>query len=133
MIFEPDFRPTLPIPDNAANRAFTDEMIKLTLGTNLAAATERFSKRSKGVDLLEDAINAKGYDLMNGKKLKESIEIFKLNVIAFPQSANAYDSLGEAYLESGDKKLAGENYKKSLELNPDNENAREVLKKIQDK
>ena len=133
MIFEPDFRPTLPIPDNAANRAFTDEMIKLTLGTNLAAATERFSKRSKGVDLLEDVINAKGYDLMNGKKLKESIEIFKLNVIAFPQSANAYDSLGEAYLESGDKKSAVENYKKSLELNPDNENAREVLKKIQDK
>jgi tetratricopeptide (TPR) repeat protein len=108
-------------------------MIQLTLGTNLDAAAERFRKRSKGVDLLEDVINAKGYELINGKKLKESIDIFKLNVIAFPQSANAYDSLGEAYLESGDKKLAVENYQKSLELNPDNGNAREVLKKIQDK
>ena len=42
------------------------------------------------------------------------------------------DSLGEGYLESGDKKSAVENYKKSLELDPTNENAREVLKKIQD-
>jgi hypothetical protein len=71
-------------PENAANRAFTDEMIQLTLGTNLDAAAERFRKRSKGVDLLEDVINAKGYELINGKKLKESIDIFKLNVIAFP-------------------------------------------------
>jgi tetratricopeptide (TPR) repeat protein len=133
MIFEPNFQPTLPIPDNAANRALTEEMIRLTLSTSLAAATERFNKRTKGVDLLEDVINAKGYDLMNEKKLKESIEIFKLNTIAFPKSANAFDSLGEAYLESGDKKSAVENYKKSLELNPGNENAREVLKKIQDK
>ena len=67
---------------------------------------------------------------MGEKKLKESINVFRLNVLAFPKSANAYDSLGEAYLESGDKKAAIENYKKSLELDPGNENAREVLKKL---
>ncbi len=67
------------------------------------------------------------------KNLKEAIEIFKLNVFAFPKSANAFDSLGEAYLEVGDKKLAVENYKKSLFLNPQNDNAREILKRLEDK
>jgi CubicO group peptidase (beta-lactamase class C family) len=131
MIFEPEFRPSDPVSDNPANRAFTEEMIQLVLTKDLTAATERFQKRAKGVDLLESIVNNKGYELMEAKKLKESIDVFKLNTIAFPRSANAFDSLGEAYLESGDKKSAIENYKKSLELDPENENAREVLKKIQ--
>ncbi len=63
--------------------------------------------------------------------MKDAIEIFKLNVEMFPQNANAYDSLGEAYLESGDKSLAIQNYKKSIELNPKNENAVEKLKKLE--
>jgi Tfp pilus assembly protein PilF len=45
--------------------------------------------------------------------------------------ANVYDSLGEAYLKQGEKALAVENYKKSLDLNPQNENARDVLKKLE--
>ncbi len=52
---------------------------------------------------------------------------------AFPKSANAFDSLGEAYLEAGNKDLAIENYKKSLLLNPDNKNAEEVLKRLANK
>jgi tetratricopeptide (TPR) repeat protein len=99
----------------------------------LGVATASFQKRNKNINLLEDLINAKGYDLLKEKKLKEAIEVFKLNVFAFPQSANAFDSLGEAYLESGDKESAIENYKKSLLLNPENESAREVLKRLEDK
>jgi len=38
--------------------------------------------------------------------------------------------LGEGYLVKGDKKLAIENYKMSLELDPDNENAKEILKQL---
>jgi Tfp pilus assembly protein PilF len=34
-------------------------------------------------------------------------------------------------LKQGDKALAVENYKKSLDLNPQNENARDVLKKLE--
>jgi tetratricopeptide (TPR) repeat protein len=132
IIFNPKYEPVVPIADNTANRAFTDEIIVLTLEKGISAAIENYRKRNKKIDLLENVVNAKGYDLMEEKKLKEAIEIFKLNVFAFPQSANAFDSLGEAYLESGDRKLAVENYKKSLLLNPENENAREVLKRIED-
>jgi tetratricopeptide (TPR) repeat protein len=130
IIFDPSYVPVMPIADNPANRAFTEEVVRLTLEKGLNAATDVFQKRDKKVDLLESVVNAKGYDLLNEKKLKEAIEIFKLNVFAFPKSANAFDSLGEAYLEAGDEKLAAENYKKSLELNPDNENAREVLNRL---
>ena len=97
------------------------------------SAAKPGAKAASGVFLLEKAINAKGYDLIEEKKLKEAIEIFKLNVFAFPRSANAFDSLGEAYLEAGDKASAIENYKKSLALDPENGNAREVLKRLEAK
>ena len=47
-----------------------------------------------------------------------------------PQSANAYDSLGEAYMKAGDNEKAIKNYKKSLELNPENNNAKKMLEKL---
>jgi len=54
-----------------------------------------------------------------------------MNVEMNPQSANAHDSLGEAYMINGNKELAIKNYKKSLELNPDNTNAKEMLNKLE--
>ena len=63
----------------------------------------------------------------------EAIEILKLNVEVFPESANVYDSLGEAYLKSEDKESAIKNYKKSLQLNPKNNNAKEMLTKLKEK
>lgn len=131
MIFEPDYEPVVPVADNAANRAFTVEIIKLTLEKGFDAAAENYRRRSKKIDLLENVINEKGYDLMEEKKFKEAIEIFKMNAFAFPRSANAFDSLGEAYLEAGDKKAALENYRKSLQLNPENEYARNVIKRLE--
>jgi tetratricopeptide (TPR) repeat protein len=68
---------------------------------------------------------------LNKKDYKTAIEIFRMNVESFPDSWNAYDSLGEAYLSKGDKEKAIVNYKKSIELNPDNENGKKILKEIQ--
>jgi CubicO group peptidase (beta-lactamase class C family) len=79
----------------------------------------------------EGAMNSLGYGYLRSKKVKEAIEIFKLNVEAFPASSNVYDSLAEAYMENGDKDLAIQNYKKSVELNPANANAVEMLKKLE--
>lgn len=60
----------------------------------------------------------------------EAIEIFRLNAEVYPKLSNVYDSLGEAYMEKGEKELAIINYAKSLELNPKNKNAIEMLKKM---
>jgi tetratricopeptide (TPR) repeat protein len=76
-------------------------------------------------------LNQLGYRLMATGKLKEAIEIFKLNVEAYPQGFNAYDSLAEAYLNANERALAISNYKKSLELNPNNTNAVAALKKLE--
>jgi len=78
----------------------------------------------------ESQLNMLGYQLLQAGKNKEAIEILKLNIEAFPQSANVYDSMGEACMVNGDNALAIENYKKSLELNPENQNAADMLKKL---
>ncbi len=78
----------------------------------------------------ERGMNALGYKLLGNNKTSEAIEIFKLNVEAYPESWNVYDSLGEAFMKNGNKKLAKRNYKKSLKLNSENENGKSMLKKI---
>jgi len=60
----------------------------------------------------------------------DAITIFKLNVAGYPESFNVYDSLGEAYMEKGEKELAIKYYEKSIELNPDNEGGKEKLKEL---
>ena len=80
--------------------------------------------------IAEARINGFGYGFLRAKKLPEAIAYFKLNVEFYPKSFNVYDSLGDAYMANGDKELAIANYKKSLELNPDNKNAIEMLKKL---
>ena len=71
-----------------------------------------------------------GYQLIQTKKFKEAIRIFQLNVEAYPKSSNVYDSLGEGYMDDGDKALAVANYQRSLELNPKNHNAVKMLQKL---
>jgi tetratricopeptide (TPR) repeat protein len=82
------------------------------------------------VRLFENDINTIGYDLLNGKDKTPAINVFKLNVEYFPNSWNAYDSLGDAYFEDKNYDLALINYKKSLELNPNNQNAINQIKKM---
>lgn len=89
------------------------------------------AKNSATYDFSEPALNALGYRLMQTGKTKEALEIFKLNVEAHPQGFNTYDSLAEAYTALNERDLAIKNYKKSLELNPKNTNAVEMLKKLE--
>ena len=67
-------------------------------------------------NFVENELNSLGYQLLGIKKIKEAIEIFKLNVEEYPEVSNPYDSLGEAYMISGDKVLSDKYYAKSLEL-----------------
>ena len=85
---------------------------------------------SADYDFSEEELNSLGYQLLGMKKIPEAIEILRLNVEAYPQSANVYDSLGEAYLNAGDKQRATDNYEKSLQLDHDNAGAIEKLKQL---
>ena len=78
----------------------------------------------------ESKINAIGYVLLQRKKLKDAIAVFAHNTRRFPDSWNAFDSLGEAYAAAEDRAKAIESYQRSLELNPDNANAKAMLERL---
>ena len=66
----------------------------------------------------EAPVNIMGYEHLQASQTQEAIEIFKLNVAAYPESPNTYDSLSDGYIASGQKDLALQNVKKALELLP---------------
>lgn len=111
-------------------------LFKAILTEGADAALKRYAdarKSSADAALSEAQINTIGYLLLQRKKVAEAIEVFRLNVKDYPQSFNAYDSLAEAHMTAGDKELAIKNYRRSLELNPGNANAVEMLKKLEGK
>ncbi|NAS30710.1 alpha/beta fold hydrolase [Flavobacteriaceae bacterium R38] len=79
----------------------------------------------------ENNINNLGYRFLERNQLDKAIIVFGLNTHWFPNSANAYDSLGEAYLKKGDNMLAKENYKKSIAIHPNNPNAIRILEQLE--
>ena len=78
----------------------------------------------------EEELNSLGYNLLNKKKVDDAIMIFSLNTQLFPNSGNVFDSLGDAYQTKGDYKNALFYYQKSLEINPNNENAKRMINLI---
>lgn len=97
---------------------------------NAAAALQEFSSALAAGAFSEDSLNNLGYQLMAAKRLPDAILILQKNVELRPTSANVYDSLGEAYMNDGQKELAIRNYEKALQLKPDSANAVAMLKKL---
>lgn len=92
---------------------------------------KEFKKKNQEFQPLENDLNDWAYRMLNGGgKPKEALEIFKLNVFLYPNSANVYDSVAEAYEVNGFRDLAITNYKRSLELDPKNTNAAKQLKRL---
>jgi tetratricopeptide (TPR) repeat protein len=81
--------------------------------------------------IAEGLLNKLGYDLLSKGNAKSAIKLFLLNVEMYPNSFNTYDSLAEAYMKNGNKQEAIKNYKHSLQLNPENKNARNMLQNIE--
>jgi tetratricopeptide (TPR) repeat protein len=75
-------------------------------------------------------INALGYRMLADERFVDAVGVFELYVELLPQDFNAYDSLGEAFMMRGDTEQAIASYERSLELNPDNDNAVQMLEKL---
>ena len=120
-----------------APRLSKDAMVpyEQLMAGRVAEATEGYKKikqeKPANAAVQEARLNDLGYSLLRDKKVAEAIAVFRVNVELYPKSSNTYDSLGEAYMASGQKELAVVNYKKSLELDPHNQNAADMLKKLQ--
>jgi hypothetical protein len=91
---------------------------------------ERKQQDSSCVLFTERQMNSLGYEYLNRKQLKEALALLKLNVEVHPWSSNVYDSYGEALMADHQYDLAVQNYRRSLELNPGNENGRKKLEEL---
>ena len=105
----------------------------MTQGFDAALKQFRELKDSDEYFFKEGELNRLGYQMLGMKKVKEAIEIFKINVEAFPESGNVYDSLAEAYLIDGDEKLALKFYKKAVKINPKNLAGKKIIEDLQSK
>ena len=75
----------------------------------------------------ESELNGMGYEFLRKKENEKAIDVFKMNVALYPESNNVYDSLGDAYLRTGDSLQAFNNYNMALELSNDNEKAKKYV------
>jgi len=101
-------------------------------GVEAAVARYRHLKKEEPGDwsFAENELNMLGYQLVARDQIDEAIVIFELNVEAFPEAFNTYDSLAESFMLAGGSEEAISNYERSLELNPDNTNAVTMLTRL---
>lgn len=96
------------------------------------AKSNYFKVRDKNPELdYEDTLNNLAYAFIPKRNIDYAIKIFKLNIQEHPKSANAFDSLAESYFLNKQFELSKINYLKSLELDPKNTNAKEIIKRIE--
>jgi CubicO group peptidase (beta-lactamase class C family) len=124
-------------PFEPPKRSIAETLYKIVLEKDVASAITEYRKlkaaESAVFDFSETELQWLGYQFVGIKRPKDAIAIFKLNVEMFPDSTNAYDTLGEAYLSEGNKDLALANYKKAIELDPQNANALQIVKRLEGK
>jgi tetratricopeptide (TPR) repeat protein len=80
---------------------------------------------------IESGINTQGLKLLELKKFDDAIKVLTLNTQLFPNAWNTWDSLAEAYMQHGEEHIATGYFKKSIELNPDNSYAKEMIEKME--
>jgi hypothetical protein len=79
---------------------------------------------------LEKKLNTLGYHLLAEKETADAVTAFAVNARAHPDSANAFDSLGDGYAAAKDRERAIAAYRRSFELNPRNIHAKEAAEKL---
>jgi tetratricopeptide (TPR) repeat protein len=101
---------------------------------NIDAAVKAYqallTANPKDESISEGNLNWQGYDMLNNGKIKLALDIFKVNTLLHPTSANVYDSYGEALAKNGDTDLAIANYKKALSLDPKLESSQKMLAEL---
>jgi CubicO group peptidase (beta-lactamase class C family) len=122
-------------PFDYPKRSIAETLYKTAIEKGVTSTVAEYRKlkaeNSPTFDFSERELMTLGYQLVGIKRLKDAIEIFKLNVEMFPKSASAFDTLGETYLADDQKDLALANYKKVVELDPTNANALLIVNRLE--
>ena len=136
--YENNVDPALAVVLQYTTRKSLNELLKEASSSNNSGAIAETFKRWRRDPLNkyingEAQVNRLGYELLAGKQIDRAIEIFKLNSEQYPESANTFDSLGDAYAAHGDTALAIKNYERAMVLEPTNSAAKESLDKLRAK
>jgi len=122
------------LPATLPRIPITDVLVETMANNGVEAAIAQYHDLKRDAQdeyiINESSLNVLGYALLDQGRSEEALRILKLNVEEYPASSNVYDSMGEAYYKTGDLDSAVINYAKSLELNPHNSNAIQMLQKI---
>jgi tetratricopeptide (TPR) repeat protein len=120
------------VQDNQGVQVRTARAIVKFLGGQKTAAESDLRKIAADTSPrgTEGAVNFVGYTLIEAERLQEARDIFELNTRLFPEAFNTWDSLAEIHMMLGHDKKAIRLYEKSLELNPENNNATEMIHRI---
>lgn len=139
-IAENDWLPAPTPPAVREARAIEDALGAAASAADVEEAIRLFEAFDRAEELpggwvalgnrVESEINSAGYRLLGDERVEEAIAVFTRNTEAFPESANTWDSLAEAHMIRGDRELAIRHYRRSLELDPGNHNAREKLAEL---
>ena len=118
-------------------KSIAEPLTHTIMEKGIAAAIEQYQQLKKdqpdSYDFSENVLNMLGYQLLWRNMTEAAIEVHKLNIQESPDSANPYDSLGDAYETSGEVVLAIESFEKALELNPEMPSAIDALKRLKPK
>ena len=123
---------TVDIPRISAEAMIPYELL---MAGKIADALEGYKKiqreKPNNAAIAEGRLVSLASSLLEQKRGAEAIALLKVNVELHPQSARAYESLGEAYMSKGDKDLAIASYRKSLDLDPRSKSAADTLRKLE--
>lgn len=117
----------IPVYTDYSKMPTEGQIEKLAFDENIEGLDKVFS--THGASLNENHVYNAGYAVLK-RHIDVSIYLFKKNAELHPESANVWDSLGEGYYAKGEKELALKSYKKSVELNPKNENGLRMIEKL---
>jgi CubicO group peptidase (beta-lactamase class C family) len=118
------FNPDIPASDPITSLHI---LLRKSNFENSIAIVEDEKKKNPNFQPTENDLNDWAYRMLSRGQKKEALEVFKLNTSLYPDSWNVYDSYGEALWKNDRKEEAIRMYKKSLEMNPQNEYGKKAL------
>ena len=132
IIFDCDHIPEIPAANNETNRRFTSHIINTIEKFGVEKAKEEFEKRSPDEHLMEYTMRYEGFNFLDNQKPDIAVQVFEMNVFAYPKSAKALQGLAEGYMETGKNDLSLKYFKQSLSINPESQFVKDMIKKLEE-